>query len=82
MKNENIFTVYASDAITHIHLIDEIVRNTDVKVLAGNPDGLYFDNPMPSITYSTKLSYEDFKKVLDKSTSLEYHLCIEEDWYC
>lgn len=79
---ENIFTVYAPDAMTHIHLIDDIARKTDAKVLAGNPCGLYFDNTMPSITYSTELSYDDFKKVLENSSTLEWNLCSEDDWYC
>lgn len=80
--DETIYTVYSVDPMSHIHLLDELVRKTDAKVIASSDTGLYNDETMPSITYSSKLSYKEFNDVLAQSGVNDYNLCIEEDWFC
>lgn len=83
MQTENVFTVYAPDALTHIQLLDEISRKAPpAKVLASNESALYFDATMISVTFSTDMNFNAFNDVLEKAkTQEQYYVCVEPDWH-
>lgn len=80
---ENIFTIYSPEVEVLFLLMNNIGRKTMAKLLATNPDALYFDESVYSVTFSTTLSYDVFSSIIkdEHVHSTHYNVCIEDDWW-
>lgn len=82
-KTPNYITVYSVSATDLLSVVDSIIVNTGVKVVAMNPSALYFDEDMCSITFETNRSHAEILKIVEATnTEKDCYVCEEQDWHC